>query len=148
MTFTFEQGTVEDVVAVGRQIPEFAQHPSKREIETRLNGREFLVLAAKSNGEAVAYKIGYAISNTEFYSWLGGVIPKFRGEGLATELRQRQENWAFEKGYSTISVKSMNRFSAMLHLLIKSGYQVRGYEDNGSIESSKICFVKDLTSKE
>ncbi len=144
MPFTFGQGSIDDVIAVGRQIPEFTQPQPKGKIESRLSGKDFLILQAKSNNELAGYKIGYAISNTEFYSWIGGVIPKFRGLGLATELRQKQEAWALEKGYATLRVKSMNRFPAMLHLLIKSGYQICGYEDKGSVETGKICFVKDL----
>lgn len=38
----------------------------------------------------------------------------------------------------------MNRFPAMLSLLIKNGYSIVGYEDRGSLQTSKILFTKDI----
>ncbi|HBF45439.1 MAG TPA: GNAT family N-acetyltransferase, partial [Shewanella frigidimarina] len=47
-------------------------------------------------------------------------------------------------GFKSIKVKSMNQFPAMLQMLIASGYQICGYENNGSIAESKIEFIKFL----
>jgi hypothetical protein len=38
----------------------------------------------------------------------------------------------------------MNQYQAMLQLLISSGYQISGYEDNGCTATSKINFIKQL----
>ena len=109
-------------------------------------GKEILLLGAFCEGEPAGYKVGYAISPTEFYSWLGGVLPVYRRQGVATRLRLEQEQWATESGYTSILVKSSNRFPAMLQLLLASGYQIVGYEDRDDPLSSKISFRKQLTS--
>ena len=99
---------------------------------------------AKVNGGAVGYKLGYALSSSVFYSWLGGVIPAYRQMGIASSLSQQQEDWARKSGYEHVEVKSMNRYPAMLQLLISSGYRITGYEDRGDENTSKICFSKTL----
>ena len=38
----------------------------------------------------------------------------------------------------------MNRFPAMLSMLIKNGYAIVGYEDRGCPQTSKILFTKDI----
>ncbi|WP_229711250.1 hypothetical protein [Agarivorans gilvus] len=47
-------------------------------------------------------------------------------------MRKQQEAWAMEHGYQRISVKSMSCYPSMLRLLMASGYQMVGFEDNGS----------------
>lgn len=142
--FHIEIGNVEDVLNVDAQIPEFDGRTTYQKIQTRFANKSALILVAKVGERPVAYKIGYALSNKQFYSWLGGVIPAYRQQGIATKLREKQEAWVLSRGYSEIYVKSMNRYPAMLQLLIASGYQVSGYEDNGTVCSSKVCFVKAL----
>ncbi|MGF1906951.1 hypothetical protein [Aliivibrio salmonicida] len=93
----------------------------------------------------IKWDINCRVSSVEFYSWLGGVIPHYRKVGIATQLRCTQESWAKARGYHKVSVKSMNRYPAMLQLLISSGYHISGYEDEGSTQNSKIKFEKSIT---
>ena len=144
MNIHIRQGTIEDVVRVDGQIPEFDNRNTKEKVALRLDGLTHLILIAFENDLPVAYKMGYQLSATEFYSWLGGVIPRARKKGIATQLRLLQEQWVKEKGYQSISVKSMNRYPAMLQLLISSGYHISGYEDEGTPDSSKIKFQKNM----
>lgn len=144
MTFDFYIGTIEEVLAVDYEIPEFGSKMTKEKLANRLEKKANLILIASHNGIPIAYKVGYEKAPHEFYSWLGGVVPAFRKLGVATVLREQQETWVLENGYRTISVKSMNKYPAMLQLLISSGYQIFGYEDNGSSENSKIQFIKQL----
>lgn len=137
-------GCIDDVLSVDKEIPEFASHSSKKKMEERLANKKHLILIARVNGYPVAYKIGYEEAPQEFYSWLGGVIPQYRKQGIATKLRNHQESWAKDNGYHSIGVKSMNRYAAMLQLLISSGYKIIGYEDNGDADNSKIRFKKWL----
>ena len=146
MKFDFHVGTIDEILAVDAQIPEFDGRTTKDKLAARLADKPGLILIACHDGQPMAYKVGYEISKDEFYSWLGGVAPEYRKQGIATELRKQQESWAIEHGYSAISVKSMNKYPAMLQLLISSGYQISGYEDNGSADTSKIRFIKQLTS--
>ncbi|MDD9155663.1 GNAT family N-acetyltransferase [Aliivibrio sp. S4TY2] len=144
MNIEVREGTIEDVLTVDAQIPEFDGRNTKEKLEQRLRDIPHLILIATHNGQPVAYKMGYELSNLEFYSWLGGVVPTARKKGIATQLRLAQESWAHEKGYKAISVKSMNRYPAMLQLLISSGYHISGYDEEGSTDKSKIRFIKHI----
>ncbi len=144
MSITCEVGSIDDVLILHSKITEFEKTITFEILNARLNDKASLILVAKYNGTFVGYKIGYKLTDTEFYSWLGGVSPDYRNMGIATKLREAQEKWVLNAGYSSISVKSMNRFSSMLRLLISSGYKINGYEDNGSVDSSKIKFIKLL----
>lgn len=92
----------------------------------------------------MAYKLGYALDSNTFYSWLGAVAPECRGQGIAQALLNAQEAWVKAHSYLAIKVKSMNRFPAMLSLLIKNDYAIVGYEDRGCTQTNKILFTKDI----
>lgn len=148
MKFDFHLGTIDEVLEVDAQIPEFDGRTTANKLTTKLAGKAHLILIATVDNKPVAYKVGYALSDCEFYSWLGGVTINYRKLGIATELRKQQERWAIDNGFNAISVKSMNQYPAMLQLLISSGYQISGYQDNGSVNHSKVLFIKQLTNKE
>jgi GNAT superfamily N-acetyltransferase len=115
----------------------------RRPLDEKLAGRAPLYLAAVVDGRAAGFKIGYPLSETVFYSWLGGVAPEFRCAGVAAALLAHQERWAAAHGYREMQVKSMNRFPGMLRLLIKNGYRITGVEGSEPVEM-KICFAKQL----
>lgn len=136
--------SVESIAFLSRQIPEFDASVSEAKLVDRLKKARFLILIAQVNHNPVGFKIGYAIDETCFYSWLGGVLPEFRQIGIANLLTEKQELWAKTKGFHSIKVKSMNRFQAMLQMLIKNHYHIIGYEDLGSSANSKIIFQRKL----
>lgn len=146
MSFSIRTGTIEEVIAVHHQIPEFGQKITRDKLTNRLYGKDCLILLACFYSKPIAYKVGYAVSSTEFYSWLGGVALEYRKNGVATKLREAQEAWATQNNYSALSVKSMNRYPVMLQLLISGGYQICGYQNKGCEANSKINFVKNLVS--
>ena len=127
----YVEGCLSDILLVNTQIPEFDRRITRADLQLRLNKKTHLLLVAKINGGAVGYK-------------LGGVIPAYRQMGIASSLSQQQEDWAQKSGYEHVEVKSMNRYPAMLQLLISSGYRITGYEDRGDENTSKICFSKTL----
>ncbi|MGX9461302.1 GNAT family N-acetyltransferase [Shewanella sp. A14] len=142
MKYEFGFGLVSDILAILALIPEFENTISADMINSRLAGKNHLILVARFNAKPVGFKVGYGISDSQFYSWLGGVVPEHRKMKVASQLRQLQESWVVDNGFDAISVKSMNQFPAMLQMLITSGYQISGYENNGSITNSKIEFIK------
>lgn len=144
MQIDIGEGTIDEVLLIDAQIPEFAVKSPAEKLTGRLMGRVHLLLVAKDNGVPIGYKLGYAVSDSEFYSWHGAIVPTYRKRGIATRLRDTQEAWVRKKGFKTISVKSMNRFPAMLQLLISSGYKISGYVDEGDPSNSKILFCKQL----
>ncbi|WP_139248268.1 GNAT family N-acetyltransferase [Janthinobacterium lividum] len=78
------------------------------------------------------------------YSWLGGVLPAHRKSGLAQRVLEAQEAWASAHGFAAVTVKSMNRYPAMLRLLIRNGYQIRLVEHFGDTARERIHFIKPL----
>lgn len=146
MEISYGEGTIADVLEIDSQVPEFETKNTQEIISQRLAGKRYLLLVAYVGSEKVGYKLGYQLSDVEFYSWSGAVLPKFRGYGIAKTLLTLQEEWAVDMGYQLLSVKSMNRFQSMMQLLISQGYQICGYENKGNPEQSKIHFAKPLAS--
>jgi GNAT superfamily N-acetyltransferase len=98
------------------------------EVEERLTQLQdiHLVFALNEDGHAVGYKLGYRESPDTFYSWLGGVLPDYRGQGKAAQMMAAQHQWCAQRGYRYVRTKTMNRWRAMLLLNIRSGFDVIG----------------------
>lgn len=146
MSIKIETATPADIVAISKQIPEFAQATTLERLHSKLDGVVSLILVAKLDGVIVGYKVGYQLTAEIFYSWLGGVVPEYRKHGIATLLLRYQEQWVLNAGYKQIKVKSMNRFPGMLKLLIANSYEIVGLEDSASGSEAKIVFSKSLES--
>ncbi|KTG20266.1 hypothetical protein AUR67_11320 [Pseudoalteromonas sp. XI10] len=142
--YTIKPASLEDLLLVDSQIPEFDGRNTFSKLQAKCADIEHLALVAYIDNEPVAFKLGYALDSNTFYSWLGAVAPKCRGQGIAQALLNAQEAWVKTNNYRTIKVKSTNRFPAMLSMLIKNGYAITGYEDRGSPQTSKILFSKDF----
>lgn len=102
-----------------------------------------VLIVAEVDGCLVGFKLGYALDETTFYSWLGGVAPAFRGQGIARGLLRFQEKLALARGYLSIRVKSMARFPAMLGLLESENYALVAKEREAG-EDEKLVFEKIL----
>ena len=140
--YTIKPASLDDLLLVDSQIPEFDGRNTLSKLQAQCADIEHLALVAYIDNEPVAYKLGYALDSNTFYSWLGAVAPESRGKGIAQALLNAQEAWVKAHNYRAIKVKSMNRFPAMLSLLIKNDYAIVGYEDRGCPQTSKILFYK------
>ncbi|UTV27660.1 GNAT family N-acetyltransferase [Photobacterium atrarenae] len=138
------QASIAEAAAVLAQIEEFAYPADEAGLQSRLQGHRSLILIAEIEGQPVGIKIGYALSETCFYSWLGGVTAEARGYGVAQALLTAQETWMREQGYVEVRVKSRNRFSAMLRLLLRNGYQIEHLEKKDGLADYRLHFIKDL----
>ncbi|MGK5047294.1 GNAT family N-acetyltransferase [Janthinobacterium sp. GB4P2] len=137
-------GTIAEAWHVLQAIPEFDQRRSLAQLQDRLPAGA-LVLIAEVDGQPVGCKLGYGAEDGTLYSWLGGVLPAHRKTGLAQQLLDSQEAWARAHGFTSITVKSMNRYPAMLRLLIRNGYQIRLVEQVGDPAKERIHFAKPLS---
>ncbi|MBC7659344.1 MAG: GNAT family N-acetyltransferase [Chitinophagaceae bacterium] len=98
---------------------------NEMDFEKRLKTYDhFQIAIAQVDGKAVAFKIGYPLSTTNFYSWLGAVIPEYEGTGIATILMKAQHEWAVSKGFHRIRTKCLNFNKTMLILNLKHGFEV------------------------
>ena len=92
---------------------------------------------------AVAMKLGYALSHDRFFSWLDGVLPEFQGLGIAAELMRKQHAWCAKQGFKSIETRTTNEFAKMIQLNLANGFKITGTLPNdGEI---KIILEKDLS---
>ncbi|MFG7352656.1 GNAT family N-acetyltransferase [Shewanella oncorhynchi] len=133
------------LIQLSQQIPEL-DHPLTNEVlDQRLQGKTCLILVAYLEGELAGFKLGYEQEETIFYSWLGGVASDFRRLGLAQSLLEYQETWARRQGYNHIQVKTLNRFPAMLNLLISNQYLITELTaDPKSLVDHKLYLCKSI----
>lgn len=104
---------------------------------------QLLVITAMDGKKVIGYKIGYAIDNNKFYSWLGGVDPNYRKHGIASMLMEKQHQYLKENGYKVVQTKTMNKWRNMLILNIKNGFDVIDtYTDKNGLH--KIILEKNL----
>jgi predicted GNAT superfamily acetyltransferase len=98
---------------------------------------------AQVEGQIVGFKMGYAIDDTIFYSWLGGVDEAYRGQNIAATLMAMQHDWCRTHGYKTVRTKTLNRWRNMLILNIKQGFEItETYTDERGV--LKIVLEKNL----
>jgi len=100
-------------------------------------------IVAFDNEKPIGFKIGYKYNNHTFYSWVGGVLPKYRNQGIAQNLAHLQEKWAKENSYLKLRTKSMNKFKPMMILNLKRGFNIVSIYTNSS-NQNKIVFEKKL----
>ena len=81
---------------------------------------------ASANDRLVGCKLGYERKPGHYYSWLGGVHPDFRGQGIAAELMQQQHAWCRAQGYRAVRTHTYNRWRAMLLLNLRQGFDIIG----------------------
>lgn len=134
---TIDEGTLADVAALEKTIPEFETAIDEAAMGSRIGDRRHLALIARVDGEPAGFKLGYEENAERFYSWVGAVAPAYRGRGIAQQLLAAQESWCRTNGYREVVVKSYNRFRNMVLLLIRSGYDVHGTQTNGAIVFKK-----------
>jgi predicted GNAT superfamily acetyltransferase len=102
-----------------------------------------LTLVAQIDDEIIGFKMGYAIDDTIFYSWLGGVDETYRGQNIAVTLMTLQHDWCRANGYKIVRTKTLNRWRNMLILNIKQGFEItETYTDERGV--LKIVLEKKL----
>jgi len=143
MKVVIKEQQLADAITVSRQIPEFKAPYGVAEYKRRLAGVPHYILTAYVNGRPVGFKVGYEREGA-FYSWMGGVLPQFRQQGIGDRLAARQEQWARQEGYSRVTIKTRRKYKAMLGLLQKRGYQILRTVSQHPVEETRIWLEKLL----
>ena len=100
-----KKGSIETIVQIMHQLPEFNDPYDFSEINKRINNISHLNLVAFFDKTPVGFKLGYE-RDGYFYSWLGGVLPTYRRMEIAQNLANEQEKWAKINGYNFIAFKT------------------------------------------
>lgn len=172
--YPLERGSLE-IQFIEEFFGEFERKKTAGEIRRRLGGREhgiFMVEAPlpedPSRLAPVAYRVVHEIRAGEtdpqladlvarldgavrfsgqrvLYAWLGGTRSDWRGQGHFRALSDYEEEWALEKGFREIVVKTKNRYYEMRGALTHLQFDVIHYERH-PVETgeSKVYLSKRL----
>lgn len=172
--YGLEEGALE-IQYIEENFREFRSKKVSDEIISRLSDREFLILlsmAPASDDQSemipVAFKVGHELCAQEtqaplvdlvqqlsgcvdfanrrvFYSWIGGTREEWRGLGHYRALTEQQEEWAHERGYHELVVKTKNRFYAMRSTLDHLHFNVVKFQpDLDDNRESKLYLSKRI----
>jgi len=122
---------------------EFNHRYSARFEDQVQDRRDVLALIAHLEGNPVGYKIGYHDKPGLYYSWSGGVLKDYRGQGLARRMQDWQHAWLRARGYRMVYFNSFNKFRPMLQFGLDTGFLPTGVDISPEGELS-IRFRKDL----
>lgn len=116
------EGSFQECVDLSSKIPEFNSPDKIEEYKKRCTGK-YLALIAKIDNQSVGFKIGYdRLNDGSFYSWMGGVLPKFRRMGVAYSLANFQEKWAAKNGFISIVLKTRQKHDGMIAFSLNRGF--------------------------
>ena len=100
------------------------------------------VLARDVAGRLVGFKLGYAMTESKYYSWLGGVHVAARGGGVARQLMRRQHRWLAECGCRLVETSTDQGNLAMARVNLQEGFRVCGRRSSpGRV---KVLYLKSL----
>jgi GNAT superfamily N-acetyltransferase len=143
--FVIREASPSELLWVHERIPEFPGKASLEFYTDRLKHRLFLALVAEREGELLGFKVGYQSDTADvFYSWMGGVRPEFRKQGIADALAAYQEDWAKAQGFRSIYFKTRNRFPAMISFGLKRRFKVMEVIPKGGVDDYRVVMCKGL----
>lgn len=98
--------------------------------------------ADQHGARLIGFKAGYALTEQRYYSWLGGVHPEGRRQGIATRLAQAQHHWLAGRRYTTVETASRADNSEMARLNLALGFLVEGSKNEPP--GMKVLWAKRL----
>lgn len=106
--------------------------------------QNLISLIAYKDQTPIAFKVGYELKPEIFYSWLGGVLPSHRGQGLARQLMEFQHQQLIEQGYKKVRTTTRNSLKNMLILNLKMGFDITGTQFEADEGRISIQLEKNL----
>ncbi len=137
---------LKEIVKLDRAI--FGLSRTHKEIESKLRQQKDVhITIAAIKGKLVGYAIGHEVRG-KYYLWSLAVLQKYRKKGIGSEIIEEQIRFAKEKGYTSLFVKTSNKWKDMLRLLLKNGFNVIGFKEreweNGPLGSA-IWLEKNIS---
>jgi len=87
---------------------------------------KLLLCLALHEDQLVGFKLGFQERSYYFESWRGGVLPEYRGNGIAQALLQRQHAWCKEQGFRIVTTIAHNQNTPMLIVNLRGGFEIVG----------------------
>lgn len=127
------------------EIPEFDEYFIPDSIKKRIVNKQTIFLIAEFAGKVIGCKIAYnRYYDGSIYSWLGGVLPIYRRQGVATALQKELERLALKRFFNSIKMKTRNTHSEMLRFAIKQDYLICNFHKKETLLESRIEMIKVL----
>jgi GNAT superfamily N-acetyltransferase len=112
----------------------------------RYQGRHnILQMMATLDGEPVGFSLGFELKPGIFFTWFYGVLPRYRRQGIASQLMEAVHSWAKLHDYESIRFECHNQHRPMLHLAITQGYDIVGIRWDPDRAANLVLFQKTLT---
>jgi GNAT superfamily N-acetyltransferase len=93
----------------------------------RFRGRyNVLIMVASLDNREVGFYLGFELKPTVFFTWLIGVMPDCRRQGIASQLLEAAEAWAREHEYTSIRMECHNQMRPLLHMGVRHMYDIVG----------------------
>lgn len=102
---------------------------SLEQYQDKLKDKELVIFIAKKDGQLAGDSISFK-KDKSFYIWILGVSEKHRGEGIGSALLSKNEQFAQENDFESVSVKVYNVSAAMQQLLKNRGYSIVKTEES------------------
>lgn len=102
------------------------QTEARTSMEEMKRKGDLTIFLALDSAKVVGYKIGYQRKPRHYYSWLGGVDPAYRKQGIGAMLIRMQHEWCEQHHYQTIRTHTKNKWREMLILNIRHGFDIIG----------------------
>jgi GNAT superfamily N-acetyltransferase len=109
----------------------------------RISQPSLITFHATDEAKVIAFKLGFPLTDSIFYSWLGGVLPTHRQQGIGQRLMIMQHDWCKQNGYSIVRTKTMNQWRDMLILNLRNGFTITGLQP-GNDGDQRIIMEKVL----
>jgi ribosomal protein S18 acetylase RimI-like enzyme len=141
---TVRTGTLKEAESVHLEIPEFTENYLQK-YDTKVDGRECLILIASLDHEDVGYMVSYnRYDDGSFYIWMTGVAPSARRKGILGKMVSETVSYAKEKGYTTIKIRTRNNRREMLFFLVKNGFNFLKVSSYETVLDNRILLEKDI----
>jgi len=90
------------------------------------NMPDVTVFTAHKEGVLIGFKAGYATAYNRYYSWLGGTLPNFRKQGIASKLMDTQHQWIMLSRFNVLDTHVDQKNKPMIALNEKHGFLTIG----------------------
>jgi len=146
---TIKEDLIEVAVKVNATITEFDKPYDKAYFEDRYKNFARLILVAYVDNQPAGYMVSYDKNGDgSFYCWMTGVDPLFRRLGLLKQMMHYLLNWAKNRGYNKITIKTRNNRREILSYLIKVRLKtIESFLKNNRLSAAIRGGIKNLIKK-